>query len=227
MATFVLIWRSTDEANATMATADFTGETPVVTDGPYGGTKELFHGFYILDVASKEESVEWAKRVPSQDGTKVEIRRVPSIDEFPQGQRVGPQGTRVARVHRTAVSVGERDDACRRGGVVDGVVPHRRHPRAPHRRRRRCRGPRAGVAGRRTGELASHGRPPACDRCVPAPGGRRRSVRAARPAARRCGPGPGGAHLAPRVGAERQRPHLHGTVVGVQRRRVDPERAGR
>jgi len=63
---------------------DFTGETPVVTDGPYGETKELFNGFYILDVASKEEAVEWAKRVPSASGTKVEIRRVPGIDEFPQ-----------------------------------------------------------------------------------------------------------------------------------------------
>ncbi|MFF1572272.1 YciI family protein [Leifsonia sp. NPDC058292] len=63
---------------------DFTGESPVVTDGPYGETKELFNGYYILDVASKEEAVEWAKRVPSASGTKVEIRRVPTIDEFPQ-----------------------------------------------------------------------------------------------------------------------------------------------
>jgi hypothetical protein len=63
---------------------DFTGETPVVTDGPYGETKELFGGFYLLDVASKEEAVEWAKRVPLGAGTKIEIRRVPSLDEFPQ-----------------------------------------------------------------------------------------------------------------------------------------------
>ncbi|MEA5454006.1 YciI family protein [Sinomonas sp. JGH33] len=63
---------------------DFSGETPVVTDGPYGETKELFGGFYILDVASKEEAVEWAKRIPAIPGTKVEIRRVPGIDEFPQ-----------------------------------------------------------------------------------------------------------------------------------------------
>jgi hypothetical protein len=63
---------------------DFTGESPVVTDGPYGETKELFNGYYILDVASKEEAVEWAKRVPNAHNTKVEIRRVPSIDEFPQ-----------------------------------------------------------------------------------------------------------------------------------------------
>ncbi|WP_262849742.1 YciI family protein [Mumia quercus] len=63
---------------------DFSSETPVVTDGPYGETKELFGGYYILDVASKEEAVEWAKRLPYSKGTKVEIRRVPSIDEFPQ-----------------------------------------------------------------------------------------------------------------------------------------------
>jgi hypothetical protein len=63
---------------------DFSGETPVVTDGPYGETKELFGGFYLLDVASKEEAVEWAKRLPAWPGSKCEIRRVPSIDEFPQ-----------------------------------------------------------------------------------------------------------------------------------------------
>ncbi|GAT88920.1 transcription initiation protein [Paenarthrobacter nicotinovorans] len=63
---------------------DFTGETPVVTDGPYGETKELFGGFYIVDVASKQEAVEWAKRAPMTAGTKTEIRRVTSIDEFPQ-----------------------------------------------------------------------------------------------------------------------------------------------
>ncbi|HJW01134.1 MAG TPA: YciI family protein [Arthrobacter sp.] len=63
---------------------DFTGEQPVVSDGPYGETKELFSGFYILDVASKEEAIEWAKRAPMTEGTKTEIRRVPTIDEFPQ-----------------------------------------------------------------------------------------------------------------------------------------------
>ena len=63
---------------------DFTGEAPVVTDGPYGETKELFGGYYILDVASKQEAIEWAKRAPLSEGTKTEIRRVTSIDEFPQ-----------------------------------------------------------------------------------------------------------------------------------------------
>jgi len=63
---------------------DFTGENPVVSDGPYGETKELFGGYYILDVASKQEAIEWAKRAPMTAGTKTEIRRVTSIDEFPQ-----------------------------------------------------------------------------------------------------------------------------------------------
>ena len=63
---------------------DFSGETPVVTDGPYGETKELFGGFWMLDVATKEEAVEWAKRIPMMSGSKCEIRRVPTIDEFPQ-----------------------------------------------------------------------------------------------------------------------------------------------
>ncbi|WP_019631883.1 YciI family protein [Actinomadura atramentaria] len=64
---------------------DYSAEPPVVTDGPYGETKELFGGFYILNVASKEEAVEWAKRSPiSGKGFKTEIRRVTTIDEFPQ-----------------------------------------------------------------------------------------------------------------------------------------------
>jgi hypothetical protein len=64
---------------------DFSTEPPVVTDGPYGETKELFGGFYILNVASREEAVEWAKRSPiTGAGFKAEIRRVATIDEFPQ-----------------------------------------------------------------------------------------------------------------------------------------------
>ncbi|KAA8889712.1 transcription initiation protein [Nocardia colli] len=64
---------------------DYSAEQPIVTDGPYGETKELFGGFYILNVASKEEAIEWAKRMPmAAPGFKTEIRRVASIEEFPQ-----------------------------------------------------------------------------------------------------------------------------------------------
>ena len=64
---------------------DYSAQPPVVTDGPYGETKELFGGYWIVDVASKEEAIAWAKRAPlSGPGVKVEIRRVARIDEFPQ-----------------------------------------------------------------------------------------------------------------------------------------------
>jgi hypothetical protein len=64
---------------------DYSSDPPMVTDGPYGEAKELFGGFYILNVASKEEAVEWARRSPiTGAGFKTEIRRVTTIDEFPQ-----------------------------------------------------------------------------------------------------------------------------------------------
>ena len=66
------------------AVVDFSGEAPVVTDGPYGETKELFGGFYIIDVASRDEAIAWAKRLPSFPGSKCEVRRVPGVEEFPQ-----------------------------------------------------------------------------------------------------------------------------------------------
>lgn len=73
-----------DPDPASGVVVDFTGEAPVVTDGPYGETKELFGGFYLLDVPSLDDAVAWAKKMPAMSGTKCEIRRVPTIDEFPQ-----------------------------------------------------------------------------------------------------------------------------------------------
>jgi hypothetical protein len=63
----------------------FTGDTPVVTDGPYGETKELFGGYFMVDVASKQEAVEWARRIPAVTGSKIEVRRVAGDDELPDG----------------------------------------------------------------------------------------------------------------------------------------------
>jgi hypothetical protein len=64
---------------------DFGGDAPVVTDGPYGETRELFGGYFLLDVASKQEAVEWARQVPAVRGSKIEVRRVAEADEVPPG----------------------------------------------------------------------------------------------------------------------------------------------
>lgn len=61
---------------------EFGGETPVVTDGPYGETHELFNGFWILEVSSREEAAEWARRAPLGAGSKLEVRRVTDESDF-------------------------------------------------------------------------------------------------------------------------------------------------
>lgn len=61
---------------------DFDAEQPVVTDGPYGETHELFNGFWIIEVSSKEEAAEWASRAPLGPGTKLEVRRVTDESDF-------------------------------------------------------------------------------------------------------------------------------------------------
>jgi hypothetical protein len=63
---------------------DFNTDPPVVTDGPYTEAKELFNGFWILDVSSKEEAKQWAQKCPLGQGVKLEVRRVAETDEFPQ-----------------------------------------------------------------------------------------------------------------------------------------------
>ena len=61
---------------------DFDGETPVVTDGPYGEIHELFNGFWIIEVSSKDEAVQWASRAPLVSGQKLEVRRVTDMSDF-------------------------------------------------------------------------------------------------------------------------------------------------
>ena len=63
---------------------DFSDDDLVVTDGPYGELRELFNGFWILDVSTKEEAIEWAKRAPLGPGSQLEIRRINDVDDFPQ-----------------------------------------------------------------------------------------------------------------------------------------------
>lgn len=61
----------------------FDGEERVVTDGPFAESKELIAGFWILQVASKEEALEWARRVPLTTGA-IEVRRVFEVEDFNQ-----------------------------------------------------------------------------------------------------------------------------------------------
>jgi hypothetical protein len=59
----------------------FGGEKPVVIDGPFSEAKELVAGFWLLQVKSKEEVIEWIKRAPFETG-EVEIRQVFEAEDF-------------------------------------------------------------------------------------------------------------------------------------------------
>ncbi|MCQ1950244.1 MULTISPECIES: YciI family protein [Arthrobacter] len=61
---------------------DFAEDPPLVTDGPYGETHELFNGFWIVQVGSREEAAEWASRAPLGPGSKLEVRRVNEASDF-------------------------------------------------------------------------------------------------------------------------------------------------
>ena len=60
----------------------FDGKKRTVTDGPFAETKELVAGFWLWQVKSFDEAVEWLKRAPFDGGTEVELRQVFETEEF-------------------------------------------------------------------------------------------------------------------------------------------------
>ena len=63
------------------ARVQFSGAKRTVIDGPFAETKELIAGFWLIQVKSKEEAIEWAKRVPFQEG-EIEIRQLHELEDF-------------------------------------------------------------------------------------------------------------------------------------------------
>jgi hypothetical protein len=60
----------------------FSGATRTIIDGPFTESKELIAGFWLWQVRSMEEAVEWLKRAPFDGGTEVEIRQVFETEDF-------------------------------------------------------------------------------------------------------------------------------------------------
>src|SRR6266446_4838464 len=67
----------------------FSGAKPTVTDGPFAETKELVAGFWLWQVRSMEEAVEWLKRSPFGGGAEIEIRQVFEAEDF--GAQLTPE----------------------------------------------------------------------------------------------------------------------------------------
>jgi hypothetical protein len=74
------------QASSKGARVRFSGAKRTVIDGPFAETKELVAGFWIIQVKSREDAIEWAKRIPFQEG-EVELRQIFELEDFPgQGE---------------------------------------------------------------------------------------------------------------------------------------------
>ena len=74
------------------ARVNFKGGKPIVTDGPFAETKEVLGGYWMIDVRSREEAIEWARRCPASDNDIIEIRRVHEMSEFSEDVQKAAEG---------------------------------------------------------------------------------------------------------------------------------------
>jgi hypothetical protein len=77
------------QASSKGARVKFSGAKRTVSDGPFTESKELIAGFWMWQVKSMDEAIEWLKRAPFADGDEVEIRRVFEAEDF--GDNLTPE----------------------------------------------------------------------------------------------------------------------------------------
>jgi hypothetical protein len=66
------------------ARVSFATGKPVVTDGPFTESKEVLGGYWMIEVASREAAIEWAKKCPASDNEVIEIRQVHEVTDYPE-----------------------------------------------------------------------------------------------------------------------------------------------
>ena len=65
------------------ARVSFLGGKPKVTDGPFAEAKEVLGGYWMIQVKSREEAIEWASRCPASENEVIEVRQVQELSDFP------------------------------------------------------------------------------------------------------------------------------------------------
>lgn len=65
------------------ARVSFEGGKPVVTEGPFAEAKEVLGGYWLIQVRSREEAIEWARRCPASAHELIEVRQVQELSDFP------------------------------------------------------------------------------------------------------------------------------------------------
>jgi hypothetical protein len=66
------------------ARVSFSGGEPRVSEGPFPDAKDVVGGYWMIEVESKQEAVEWARRCPASDDEVIEIRQVQEFEDFPE-----------------------------------------------------------------------------------------------------------------------------------------------
>ena len=66
------------------ARVSFAGGKPKVTDGPFAEAREVLGGYWMIQVKSREEAIEWASRCPAGENEMIEIRQVQEFGDFPE-----------------------------------------------------------------------------------------------------------------------------------------------
>ena len=62
----------------------FPSGKPVVTDGPFAESKEVLGGYWMIDVASRDEAIAWASRCPATPNEVIEVRQVQEMADYPE-----------------------------------------------------------------------------------------------------------------------------------------------
>jgi hypothetical protein len=79
---------------STGARVSFATGKPIVTDGPFTESKEVLGGYWMIEVASREAAIEWAKQCPASANEIIEIRQVHEVTDYPEEmQRVAADFT--------------------------------------------------------------------------------------------------------------------------------------
>jgi hypothetical protein len=74
------------------ARIEFSGGKPKVTDGPFAEAKEVIGGYWMIQVKSKAEAIEWASRCPASDNEMIEVRQVMEFSDFPSDVKEAAAG---------------------------------------------------------------------------------------------------------------------------------------
>jgi hypothetical protein len=74
------------------ARVSFQGGKPKVTDGPFSEAKEVVGGYWMIQVKSKEEAVQWATRCPGGENEIIEVRQVQEFSDFPPDVQQAAEG---------------------------------------------------------------------------------------------------------------------------------------